>query len=585
VAPLRRKLLNLILVSTIPLLIAHTVAVVSLGSQMWRMTLDDVDTVTNLLHDFVDTTLEESIVSYLRSKVETARNLVDSTREADSAPLTASQLEELAETLLSLDVAQSGYVYVIDTNGHVVVHPDPTIEGSTIPNVEPVRTQLEKRDGYLEYSWQNSFEPTPQPKALFMVEYAPYDWIIAATAYRYEFTELIDRRRIADVLGSVSLNVEAYSTVVADDGTFIAHPDYAGRNLYEFFSKEEARRIMEMMFHRTEGRIRYSWPSREGERRRPKLMYFRRLEDFQWAVGTTVYLDSLRRPAVVTVAGFGAFGLLVVAVLVVLALRMSRAITDPITRLSGAAEEEARLDNQSLPRGASAEVTSLVRKFNAFVDRIEQQQREVQAREERLRRLLEDKNVLMRELHHRVKNNLQVIASLLSLQSQSVRDPDDAALFQRSSERVISMALVHEQLQEGNDVSVIPVREYLKDLIGHVQRAHADESIDVLVDCDDARLEISRAVPCGLIVNELVTNAMEHAFPNGQGGTVRVTFRAGGGRYDLEVSDTGIGKPRDIEGSLGTTLVSALASQLNASLEVVTHPGTTVTLSFAAAGG
>jgi two-component sensor histidine kinase len=169
---------------------------------------------------------------------------------------------------------------------------------------------------------------------------------------------------------------------------------------------------------------------------------------------------------------------------------------------------------------------------------------------------------------------LQVIASLLHLQAESVHDARDATLFARSAERVISMALVHEQLHQAENTALIPFREYLQELVGHLSDASVDTDVRVYVESDDITLAIYRAVPCGLIVNELVTNAIEHAFPRGTGGTITVSFRDHGETYRLEVADTGVGMPEDAERSLGLTLVESLTQQVHATLSVSTDPGT-----------
>lgn len=583
----RRELLNLILLATIPLVVASTLFVIVLGRRMWRTTLRDIETVTEVLHELVDTTLRESIVSYLTAKAETAHTIVDALDTSKTEDLTPASIDEIRRRLMELDVAGSGYIYVIDSDGRVVAHPDPNTQGLALPNTEPVETQLRRRNGYLQYFWQNSFEPLPLPKALYMVEYIPRGWIIAATAYRSEFVQLIETSRIAETLGSVNLDFEAYSIVVAKDGTFIAHPDHEGRRFEEFLSAEEARRVRAAFLTRTEGRLRYTWPSRAGERRRPKLMYFRHIPDFDWVVGTTVYLDSLRRPTVVLVVAAGLTGLGLFAVLALVAMRTSRLLVDPIVGLARAAEQGSPHRPAVGNPKMTSEVSVLIHEFNGFVDRIEEHRRQVADRERRLRRIAHEKTVLVREIHHRVKNNLQIIVSLISLQLDRIRNPDDVTLLERTRERVYSIALIHEKLLHGDDVSAVSFGEYLQSLVGQIRRAFADERISITVECDDTALEMDTAVPCGLIVNELTTNAIRHAFPGGQEGSIEVTFRSRGEHHHLEVSDTGIGIPQVREERLGLQLVQTLCDQLSATFELTIDHGThaVVTIPNLGAGG
>lgn len=579
----RRKMLSLIFVATLPLVVANLISVLVIGSQILRTTMADVRTVTQVIHDFIDTTLRESIVSYLRAKVETGLEMLE-VAELPDRGLSEQEAVRLVESQLSsIQVAQSGYVYVLDDEGTVLIHPDPDTKGRTIPNTEPIRTQLEMRTGYLQYVWQNSYEPSPEPKALYMAEFPLYGWIVSATSYRDEFVQMVDQQRIADTLNGLEFDIETYSTVVARDGTFISHPDYRGRNVFEFFGEADGTRVMTALFSGTEGTLEYSWPDQSGETRRPKRMYYRHLPDFDWTVATTVYLDSLQEPTVRTVVLVGVFDLALLALLIWGAMVMSHSLADPIVRLSHSAARERPLRIDELPSGTPKELKSLVRQFNAFVGRIEQQKQDVAVREESLRQMVEEKTILIQEIHHRVKNNLQVIASLLNLQSDSTRDPEDSELFRRSADRVVSMALVHEQLQQSDNFTLVPFDHYLPDLVDRIREATNPVGVSIAVHCDPIVLEITRAVPCGLIVNELVVNAIEHGFPDGKAGTVDVCFRDTGEHYELSVRDTGVGMPDHLDKSLGMTLVESLADQLRAVLKVNGEPrasGTEVTLLF-----
>ena len=173
-----------------------------------------------------------------------------------------------------------------------------------------------------------------------------------------------------------------------------------------------------------------------------------------------------------------------------------------------------------------------------------------------------------------------MIASLLSLQSASVRDPEDAALFERSRERVISMSLVHEQLLQADDLALIPFQPYLESLVTHIHHGHGNEGIELSIACEEISLEIDRAVPCGLIVTELTTNALEHAFPANRSGAVAIGFAKEGDRYRLTVVDNGVGLPEDLDRSLGMTLVETLTTQLHGELSFLSSDGTSAEISF-----
>ena len=207
--------------------------------------------------------------------------------------------------------------------------------------------------------------------------------------------------------------------------------------------------------------------------------------------------------------------------------------------------------------------------------------------EEALRISLEEKEVLLREVHHRVKNNLQVVVSLLNLQSQSVSDPRVREIFKESRNRIRSMALVHERLYQSSDLSRVDFAEYIKRLTTHLFHSYGLDAgrIEIGVEAGDARLDINTAVPVGLIINELVSNAIKHAFPAGAHGRIAVGLeRLEGGTFRLTVSDDGTGFPGDLDfrktESLGMQIVTMLADQLDAEIALEREAGTRFTLIF-----
>jgi two-component sensor histidine kinase len=188
--------------------------------------------------------------------------------------------------------------------------------------------------------------------------------------------------------------------------------------------------------------------------------------------------------------------------------------------------------------------------------------------EEQLARSLAEKEVLLKEIHHRVKNNLQVISSLLSLQARKLADPALREPLLESQGRVQSIALFHETLYRGHDLSGVQASAYLRELVDAIFRASSpDGRLRREVVCDDVHLGVDTAVPCGLILNELLSNAIKHAYPGGAAGTIRVELRrVGEDRLRLVVEDDGVGLPADLEQrsqrSLGLQLVQMLAQQL-----------------------
>ncbi|WP_232798403.1 sensor histidine kinase [Salinibacter altiplanensis] len=206
---------------------------------------------------------------------------------------------------------------------------------------------------------------------------------------------------------------------------------------------------------------------------------------------------------------------------------------------------------------------------------------ERKAAEEKLRRSLEEKEVLLHEIHHRVKNNLQVISSLLNAQARDVESPAIEDRFTETQDRIRSMASIHEQLYQSDDLARIEFDAYLEGLLDDLFRSHRTAHIDRTLAADTQPLSVDQAIPSGLIVNELVTNALEHAFPEGRSGTVAVTFRADEGTARLTVADDGRGADGlDENGRLGLRLVHGLTRQLRGTLSTDLDDGVTVTIAF-----
>jgi PAS domain S-box-containing protein len=208
--------------------------------------------------------------------------------------------------------------------------------------------------------------------------------------------------------------------------------------------------------------------------------------------------------------------------------------------------------------------------------------------EAQIRASLLEKENLLREIHHRVKNNMQVVSALLVLQSKKTKDRKILEMFRDSEHRIKTMALIHEKLYQSRSFGTIDLAEYLTRLIQYLFRSYEERSAGVTLDLDvrEISLDIDTALPCSLIINELVSNSLKYAFPDGKGGkiSIRVT-KDEGPVYTLEIRDDGIGLPADLDlettETLGLRLVHGLAvSQLGGSIETGKGEGTSFIIRF-----
>ena len=193
-----------------------------------------------------------------------------------------------------------------------------------------------------------------------------------------------------------------------------------------------------------------------------------------------------------------------------------------------------------------------------------------------------EKETLLKELHHRAKNNLQLIASLLDLGAETP-GPD---VLKECRDRINSISLVHEKLYQSGTFARIDLNDYLRTLgeqVAHAWARPEAAAVHLLVEADDIHLSLEVAIPCGLVVNELLTNAFRHAFPPARSGTIALRATRAGRQICLSVEDDGVGMPDGVvrrEGHIGLELVHALARQVRGTLQFETTPGTRVTLTF-----
>ncbi len=202
-----------------------------------------------------------------------------------------------------------------------------------------------------------------------------------------------------------------------------------------------------------------------------------------------------------------------------------------------------------------------------------------------LRGSLEEKETLLREIHHRVKNNLQIVSSLLSLQAQELPDPSLQRAFGESQNRIRSMAMIHEQLYRSSSLANIDFAPYVKEIATKLAQSHGEGKVEITVDVRNVLLNLERAIPCGLIVNELVTNALKHAFTGRDHGCVGILMRVTEeGDVECRVEDDGVGFPNNRRfeemPSMGSALVCGLVDQLQGSLEVQRGKGTAFVVRF-----
>jgi len=206
--------------------------------------------------------------------------------------------------------------------------------------------------------------------------------------------------------------------------------------------------------------------------------------------------------------------------------------------------------------------------------------------EEQIKASLQEKEVLLKEIHHRVKNNLQIISSLLNLQAGYIEDEKTLEILKAGESRVASMAMIHEQLYLSGDLAKVNFTEYIENLVANLFNSYNvnSEAIALKINVDNVNLKLDAAIHCGLIINELISNSLKYAFPAGKEGEICIDLYRNNNHFILTVSDNGIGFPKDLDfhntASLGLQIVTALTNQLEGTIELNREVGTEFKIMF-----
>jgi two-component sensor histidine kinase len=249
-------------------------------------------------------------------------------------------------------------------------------------------------------------------------------------------------------------------------------------------------------------------------------------------------------------------------------------------------DDQARTGDMSLrlPVEPFTEIGQIAERYNWVMDALQKEAAKTA-------NSLKEKELLLREIHHRVKNNMQVMSSLLKLQSRNVKDEQQIEMLKESQNRIKAMALIHEKLYRSKDFANVEFNDYIKDLVNDLFLSYkvSSSDIELKMNIDNISLGIDTAIPCGLIVNELVSNSLKYAFPKGKNGEIRISLRRiadlKSDMFELIVSDNGVGISQDLDfrntESLGLRLITNLAeNQLQGKVKLDRSKGTEFQIKF-----
>ncbi|HOX31559.1 MAG TPA: Cache 3/Cache 2 fusion domain-containing protein [Spirochaetales bacterium] len=535
----------------------------------------------------------------------------------------------IREAIVSTKVGKTGYLYVVsglgENRGTYIVSKGGERDGESLWDVRDpdgeyiVRGIIEEavklgpgEMNTLRYRWQNPGESEPRWRSARIAYYAPWDWVIGLSVYEDEILSYrgimsAGRRRMVGAMaaagGGVAILVGAAAWLVSLGITGPLKRMAASAELLARGGRAqevESRGSDELgalasAFNAMSRRIEGALAVLRASEAKYRGIFENATEGIMLTDPAGACLDA--NPAMTRMLGFRSAEELVAAHTNLgssfyadeaeRALLLDKLLAEG--RVSNEELRARRADGSAIWVSISARFEpGEPRRILALVSDIDERRRADEARRESLI----EKDALLHEIHHRVKNNLQLIASLLAMQSRAVSDPASLALYEDFSNRVLAMAQIHEQLYESEGFARVDFGAYARDLAASLRQNYAACSAEALleVEAEDVELEMNRAVTCGLLVNEILTNSLRHAFPPArrpEGGRISLRLSLGaGGSVLLELSDDGVGIPAGLglgdTAHLGLALIPLLAAQLGAELELDRSGGTAYRIRFAA---
>ncbi|MBU1248007.1 MAG: cache domain-containing protein [Proteobacteria bacterium] len=352
----------------------------------------ELQTSTTSILRLVKTVTDASIRNHLRAIAEKNRDILAGFHARTlTGELTKAEAQSAAtKVLLSQTIGTTGYIYCINSDGIVQVHPQKALLGQDISDNVFVQLQKERRVGYLEYDWNNPDEAISRPKALYMTYFEPWDWILSASSYRDEFTSLFNLDELRDDIRSITFGKTGYSYVMDSNGTLIIHPTLEGTNIYDS-TDSSGRRFIEEVCREKNGKIIYPWQNPGETEPREKLVIFNYIPEFDWIIASSSYLEEFYQPLRTLATATLLMAALLAALLLPLTWWIANSISKPVKTLAAGFEQGAegnysgRIDTQQ-----GGELGELANYYNIFMTKLEKSRHHLQLSEEKYRSIFEN---------------------------------------------------------------------------------------------------------------------------------------------------------------------------------------------------
>ena len=332
----------------------------------------ELNNTTTTILNMVKTAAAVSIKNHLRAVAEKNLEIIRYFyNQSQDGTMTSSAARAMAaKILLSQTIGDSGYIYCIDSQGKVTVHPQPPLINTNVADFAFVREQLSRKIGYIEYDWKNPGETEFRPKALYMVYFKPWDWIVSASTYRNEFNSLVNVEDFEKSILEPRFGKTGYSFVIDGSGKILIHPILKGINLFE--AKDLPDQYLKEMQQRKSGKIIYPWKNPGETTARSKLVIFNHIPEYNWIVASSSYLDEFNAPMHTIRNLIIATALVTFLLVLPISFKIGASITNPLQKLMHHFDRMIAGDFSSrMVISSSDEVGQLAAYYNRFADKIE----------------------------------------------------------------------------------------------------------------------------------------------------------------------------------------------------------------------
>jgi len=332
----------------------------------------ELTNTTATIQNMVQTSASTSIKNYLRAVAEKNREItLDIYKRHKAGLMTESEAKTKAqEILFSQTIGKTGYIYCVDSKGIAIVHPNPGVSGKKYLHHQFVKEQIKRKEGYLEYEWENPGENRKRQKALYMTYFEPWDWIISVSSYRDEFKDLVNVSDFRDSILALKFGKTGYSYVLDGKGNVIVHPELQG-SVYDVTDAKGWTFVRDIIAKK-QGKIVYSWKNPSEETYREKFVIFNYIEEYDWIVASTSYLEEVYAPLKTArgVVILTIFGILLLGLPI--SFWISESITHPLRSLMQRFSQGASGDlSVRMPVTFTDEIGQLTGYFNNFMEKLE----------------------------------------------------------------------------------------------------------------------------------------------------------------------------------------------------------------------